>query len=48
MKKYLPKQYKRYKYLICGSAPLMDAMEKALPALGAPRESVLSERFDMV
>ena len=48
LKKYLPKQYKRFKYLICGPKPLMDAMEEALPSLGVPRTRVLSERFDMV
>ena len=48
MKKYLPKQYRYFKYLICGPEPLMDAMEQALPELGVPEMSVLSERFDMV
>ncbi|MCP4359164.1 MAG: ferredoxin reductase family protein [Chloroflexi bacterium] len=48
MQKYLPKQYKRFKYLICGPAPLMDAMEEALPGLGVPPENVLTERFDMI
>ena len=46
--KYLPKQYKRFKYLICGPGPLMDAMEIALPDLGVPPENVLTERFDMI
>jgi predicted ferric reductase len=48
LKKYLPKQYKRFIYLICGPEVLMDAMEEALPNLGIPRMHVLSERFDMV
>jgi ferredoxin-NADP reductase len=48
LKKYLPKQYKRFMYLICGPEVLMDAMEEALPKLGIPRMHVLSERFDMV
>jgi predicted ferric reductase len=48
MKKYLPKQYRRFKYLICGPKPLMDSMEEALPVLGVPPENVLTERFDMV
>ena len=48
LKKYLPKQYKRFKYLICGPGPLMDAMEVALPSLGVPPENVLTERFDMI
>lgn len=45
---YLPEQYRRFKYLICGPKPLMDAMEDALPPLGIPTENVLTERFDMV
>jgi len=48
LKKYLPKQYKRFKYLICGPKPLMDAMEEALPDLGVPAAHVLTERFDMI
>lgn len=48
MKRYLPKQYRRFVYMICGPEPLMDAMEKALPELGIPPEKVLSERFGMV
>jgi predicted ferric reductase len=48
MKKYLPKQYKRFIYLICGPKPLMDAMEKALPELGVPPQNIITERFDMV
>jgi predicted ferric reductase len=48
LKRYLPKQYKRFVYLICGPEPLMDAMEEALPALGVPQEQVQTERFDMV
>ncbi len=48
MQRYLPKQYRRFKFLICGPEPLMDAMEEAIPALGVPPENVLTERFDMV
>ncbi len=48
MSKYLPRQYKHYKYLICGPGPLMDAMEEALPAVGVPSHYVLTERFDMI
>jgi predicted ferric reductase len=46
--RHLPKQYKRFVYLICGPEPLMDAMEVALPELGVPAEQVHTERFDMV
>ncbi len=48
MKSYLPKQYKRFIYFVCGPEPLMDAMEQALPELGVPPENVHTERFDMV
>ena len=48
LKRYLPKQYQRFVYFICGPTPLMDAMEEALPDLGVPEEKVFSERFGMV
>ena len=48
MEKYLPKQYRRFMYLICGPEPLMDAMEQALPELGIPSYQIITERFDMV
>jgi predicted ferric reductase len=48
LKRYLPEQYKRFVYLICGPKPLMDAMEIALPELGVPPHNVLTERFDMI
>jgi len=48
MKRYLPKQYKRFTYLICGPESLMDAMEEALQELGVPPQNVITERFDMV
>jgi predicted ferric reductase len=48
LKRYLPKQYKRFVYFVCGPEPLMDAMEIALPELGVLPEKVFSERFGMV
>jgi predicted ferric reductase len=48
MRRYLPKQYKRFVYFVCGPGPMMDAMEEALPELGVPRENVQTERFEMV
>jgi predicted ferric reductase len=48
LSRYLPKQYTRFVYLICGPKPLMDAMEVALPELGVPPDLVHTERFDMV
>ena len=47
LSRHLPRQYRRYNFLICGPKPLMDAMEEALPDLGVPPMSVLTERFDM-
>jgi len=49
LRKYLPpKQYRRWQYFICGPTPMMDAMEKILPALDVPFENIHTERFDMV
>ena len=48
LQRRLPKQYRRFIYLICGPDPLMDAMEKALPALGVPNDQIQTERFSMV
>ena len=47
MRRYVPEQVKWFKFLICGPAPLMDAMEEALPAIGVAPQNVLTERFDM-
>jgi predicted ferric reductase len=48
LQRYLPKQYKRFVYFICGPDPMMDAMEETLPQLGVPRENIQTERFAMV
>jgi predicted ferric reductase len=48
LQRYLPKQYRRFVYFVCGPDPMMDAMEEALPQLGVPRENVQTERFSMV
>ncbi|MDF1542166.1 MAG: ferredoxin reductase family protein [Anaerosomatales bacterium] len=49
LSRYLPPTlYRRFQYFICGPGPLMDAMEKTLPAIGVPRDRVHTERFDMV
>ncbi len=45
--RHLPPQYKRFQYFVCGPSPLMDAMERALPSIGVPPESVHTERFDI-
>jgi predicted ferric reductase len=46
--RHLPRQFRRYEYLICGSGVMMDAMEKALVAVGVPFRQVSTERLDMV
>jgi predicted ferric reductase len=48
LRHHLPRQFRRYEYLICGSARMMDAMEAALAAVGVPQRQVSTERFDMV
>jgi predicted ferric reductase len=48
LRRHLPPQYRRYEYLICGSAPMMDAMEEALTEVGVPFRQISTERFDMV
>ncbi len=46
--KFLPKQYKRFQYFVCGPPPMMDALEGILPTLGIPAENIHTERFDVV
>jgi ferredoxin-NADP reductase len=48
LRRYLPKQYKRFQYFICGPLPMMDAMEKLLPQMGIAPEYIHTERFDIV
>ncbi len=48
LRRYLPKQYQRFQYFICGPPPLMDAMERTLPALGIVPENIHTERFDLI
>ena len=48
LRRHLPAQYRRFQYFICGPPPLMDAMERILPAMGVPRSLIHTERFDMV
>jgi predicted ferric reductase len=47
LRRYLPKQYRRFEYFICGPTPLMDAMERILPEIGVPQTLVHTERFYM-
>lgn len=48
LRRRLPSQFRRYEFLICGSTPMMDAMEEALAQVGVPYGQVSSERFDMI
>jgi len=48
LRRYLPKQYTRFQYFICGPPPLMDAMEHTLPVLGIVPENIHTERFDLI
>jgi predicted ferric reductase len=48
LKRYLPVQFKRFQYFVCGPGRMLDTMEEDLTALGLPRSRVHSERFDVV
>jgi predicted ferric reductase len=48
LKKYLPRQYKRYRFFVCGPAALMDAMETSLTEIGVPPHHIHTERFNLV
>jgi predicted ferric reductase len=48
LSRHLPRQFRRYEYLICGPNAMMDAMEDELIAAGVPFSQVSTERFDMV
>jgi ferredoxin-NADP reductase len=49
LKECLPMgQFRRFEYFICGSNPMMDAMEHALLSIGVPYSRINTERFDMV
>lgn len=48
LQRHLPKQFKRFRYFVCGPGAMMDAMEHILTSIGVPRTHVFTERFDMV
>jgi predicted ferric reductase len=48
LKRYLPHDFQRMQYFVCGPPPMMDAMEKILPEIGVPEDLIHTERFDMV
>jgi ferredoxin-NADP reductase len=45
LRRYLPQQYKRFQYFICGPLAMMDAMERVLPGMGVAPENIHTERF---
>jgi ferredoxin-NADP reductase len=48
LKRHLPRHHERMQYFVCGPGPMMDAMDKVLPAAGVPEERIHTERFDWV
>jgi len=48
LRRHLPTQYKRFRYFVCGPAPLMDLMEELLPDIGVPPDRIHTERFETV
>lgn len=41
---HLPRQYRRYQFLVCGPPAMMDDLERILPLLGVPPQQVHTER----
>jgi len=48
LRRYLPAQFMRFQYFVCGPAAMLDAMEEDLAELGVPRSRVHCERFNVV
>lgn len=48
LKRYLPAQFRRYHFFVCGPPAMMNAVEAALLADGVPAASIDSERFNLV
>ena len=48
LRRYLPVQFKRYQYFMCGPPAMMDAVEGLLVALHVPQTRVHAERFNIV
>jgi predicted ferric reductase len=48
LRRHLPKRFLRLQYFVCGPGPMMDAMDRALVALGVSPDRINTERFDMV
>lgn len=49
IRRHLPERtFKRLEYFVCGSDPMMDAMETLLLAIGVPASRLNTERFNFV
>jgi ferredoxin-NADP reductase len=48
LRRYLPQQYKRFQYFVCGPLSMMDGLERELPAMGITPENIHTERFGEV
>jgi predicted ferric reductase len=48
VRRHLPPHHRRFQYFVCGPPPLMDSMERILPALNVPAGRIHAERFDVV
>ncbi len=45
---YLPLQYRRFRYFVCGPPGLMDAMQTGLPLIGVSEDRIHTERFEFM
>jgi ferredoxin-NADP reductase len=48
LRRHLPRDLARVHAFVCGPAPMMEALERILPAAGFEARNVHTERFDMV
>ena len=47
LQRHLPPHAEHFEYLVCGPAPMMNAVERSLLSLGLSGERICTERFDM-
>ena len=48
LRKYLPQQFRRYQFFVCGPPALMDSVEASLAEIGVPPHHMHTERFNLV
>jgi len=46
--RHLPHRYRSFRYFLCASEPVMDAVQEMLLSIGVPASHIHSERFAMV